>query len=251
LKPTKKLPLICTLIALLIVGLSFFWRKHQADQLAEVSDEVTKLRQVNFANGNKLEDSDIPEKKAPTATEAAANKSSDEQIAAKLSGDDLKNYQTFDAILKSKNDNDPRLDQDLKHQSAAVRNAMIEKYAQLAPEDKNGRGLIAYMISRDAQSAEDLQFMKSVFDQPPCLSLADCKSTGPADPHFSTTNQTTLVYDQKVILFQIEKTLTEHPEYLKDPVKREGFVATLRQAESYGVSSIQQKAQEIRARFGL
>ena len=239
------------MIALLIVGLSFFWRSHQANQITEISDEVTKLRQVNFANGNKLEDSDVPEKKALSAVETEAAKVSDEQIAAKLSGEDLKSYQLFEAILKSKNDNDPRLDQDLKHQSQAVRNAMIEKYTQLAPEDKNERGLIAYMISRDVQSPEDLQFMKSVFDQPPCLSLADCKSTAPADPHFSTLNQTTLIYDQKVVLFQIEKNLTEHPEYLKDPVKREGFVAALRQAESYAVPSIQQKAQEIRSRFGL
>lgn len=170
---------------------------------------------------------------------------------SKLSEPDLKAWKTFESILQTKNDNDSRMDQDLKKLSPEMRKALFEKYNSLPAEDRSDRGLITFLIARDITTPDDLSFLKSVFEESPCLSLADCKTVGPDDPHFSSVNQTTLNYPQLNTLFQLEKTLEAHPEYLKDPEMREKFVATLRQAETFAVPVVQQKAQQIRARFQL
>lgn len=236
---------------MLIAGLFLFERKPSET----VSLKELKPSQVNFSETNKIKEttsgaeSAAAETKSTESSTAVSTKL--ETAISKLQGNDIKVWQTFEEVLKSKNDNDPRLDKDLKHQSPEVRAALYEKYDTIPAEVRNDRGLIAYMIARDFSSAADLQFMKKVFEEPPCLSLADCKTAMPEDAHHSGENQITQNYPQMATLFQLEKNLTERPQILKDPVQREGAIATLRQAESFAVPIVSQKAQQIRARFQL
>lgn len=244
---TKKTTLFFVSGAVLIAGLFLFERKpSDTINIKELQPE-----QLNFAESNKVQpikpiDANI---QATDSSQAVTPKL--ESTISRLKEADLKTWQMIEEIIKSKNDNDPRLDKELKHQSPEVRAALYEKYEAIPNEARNDRGLIAYMIARDFESAADAQFMKKVFEEPPCLSLADCKSTMPEDPHHSGENQITQNYPQMATLFQIEKRLTEHPEVLKDASIREAIASTLRQAESYAVPIVSNKAQQIRTRFGL
>lgn len=172
--------------------------------------------------------------------------------AEHLEKEDKKKWLVFEDILKTKNDNDPRMDRELKKLSPALREALYEKYESMPNEDRSGRGLIAYLVARDLNSIEDIQFIKKVFQEPPCLSLADCKSTATTDnPHHSATDQTTLVYPQLSALYTIEKQLTENSQLLNNAAYRSETVQTLISAESFPVPVVHEKARSIRNKFSL
>jgi hypothetical protein len=83
------------------------------------------------------------------------------------------------------------------------------------------------------------------------LSLADCKTVGPDDPHHSAMNQTTLNYPQLATLYKLESALRSNPEILKNPTERERAVSILSHAESFPVPAVQERALQIRNEFGL
>lgn len=247
---TKKTSILVVFIgALLLAGLFLFSR-----QQTQISSENLKPSQLNFSESNELPTRAVTNS---TATEATSQKAADQPkpsvstAISQLQNDDLKKWHVFESILNSKNDNDPRVDQELKQISPNLKAALIEKYASLPAENRNDRGLISFLIARDLNSVADTDFLKKVFEEPPCLSLADCKTIGSDDPHHSGINQTTLNYPQLAALYQIEKRITEHPEILNNPLLREGLVADLRQAEASPVPAVQQKASQIRSRFQL
>lgn len=214
--------------------------------------EITKPSQLDFSNSNSLSTATESTTSAPVDQTALPPDGS--QILssiAKLEGQNLATWQTFEDILKKRNDNDPRLDTELKSPSPEIRKALYEKYDLIPSEARNDKGLIVFLIARDFNSPEDAQFLKKVFEEPPCLSLADCKTVGPDDAHHAGVDQTTLNYPQLAGLYQLEKRLETHPEILKDPVQRADVVAILRQAEAYQVPKVQAKASQIRSRFQL
>jgi hypothetical protein len=157
----------------------------------------------------------------------------------------------FEEILKSNNDNDPRLDSVLRQLSPETRSALYERYGKLKPEDRDGRGLIVFLIARDLSYASDVEFLAKVYQEQPCLSLGDCKNTGSDDPHFSGVNETTLNYPQFAGLFQLESQLAMRPRLLQNPEFKSQLEYLLKQAESFPVPAIADKAAEIRKRFGL
>lgn len=248
----KKSILIVFIGALLLAGLFLFAR-----QQSQISPENLKPSQLNFSESNELPKTaatrftDATTESGPKATDQNEVPSKVSIALNKLQNEDLKKWQTFESILSSKNDNDPRIDQEFKHISSDLKIALMEKYATIPAESRNDRGLISFLVARDLNSTADTDFLKKVFEEPPCLSLADCKTIGPDDAHHSGINQTTLEYPKMAALYQIEKRLTEHPEILSNPSLREGIVADLRQAEACPVPMIQQKALQIRTRFQL
>ena len=232
--------------ALLIAGLFLFFRSRNHDS----ASATLKPSQLNFTEGNQLPSSSKKTSQAsfePSPTEikspfAHENFSPQEKVQ----------WTIFEDILKTKNDNDPRLDQDLKKISSRFREALYEKYAQLPPEDHSRRGLVVYLIGRDTSSSEDLQFLKKIYQEPPCLSMADCKSssTNP-DPHHSSVDQTTLVYEQLSGLYLIERQISQNPNLLNEASSRSEFIQILAQAESYPVPAVHEKARAIRTKYGL
>lgn len=201
---------------------------------------------MSFSQGNDLPTESAiirPENNPPTPTAVTT--------LPTLNNKDQHIWLVFESVLATKNDSDPRLDTDLKNLSSDIRKALFEKYQALPPEERNNKGLIVFLIARDIQSAQDLEFLNKVYQEGPCLSLENCKQTGSDDPHYSGMNQTTLNYPQLAGLYQIEKQLREKPEILKNPELRNGIVTALKHAENFPVPVVQQKAEQIRTRHGL
>ncbi len=168
-----------------------------------------------------------------------------------LSTEDTQKFKIVEDILKSRNDNDPRIDQDLKKIDPLLKLALQQKYAQLPEENRNQRGLLLYLVTREIYSEKDLAFIKTVYEEPPCMSLSDCRSSSDFDPHMDSVNQVTLDYPQKVGLYQLEKNLGEKPQLLSDPVFKKVAIELLQSAERFPVPSIQKQAQKIRLKYNL
>lgn len=155
-------------------------------------------------------------------------------------------------VLNSKNDNDPRMDAQLRDISSGLKRALENEYERLAPEKKNERGTLVFLISREIKSLEDVDFLKKIYEEEPCLSLEDCKQFPKGrDPHHAGTEEVTLNYQQLVALFQIEKQLAAGSANLHDPRMIQEIKNALEKAKNYGVPRVRNKAQEIIEKFSL
>ncbi|MCX5789369.1 MAG: hypothetical protein NTX64_12800 [Elusimicrobia bacterium] len=122
---------------------------------------------------------------------------------AAVSGRDAAVLRTLDEILRSRNDNDPRLDSGFNDLSPEARRLLRKKYAGLAPELRNERGTIVYLLGKNLSSAEDWAFLRQAAAEPPCLSLADCSKRAPMGPGDAIT----LAYPALVALEQAKDAL--------------------------------------------
>jgi hypothetical protein len=126
-----------------------------------------------------------------------------------------KKIKILEEIFQSKNDNDPRLDQEFNQLSDADKAALEKKYTELKQESRNERGTIVFLIGKTLNSEKDFDFMKKVLSEAPCLSLSDCsRATGPSgdqESHLSDVNKITLEYPQIVAMKSIERYLSSHP----------------------------------------
>jgi hypothetical protein len=168
-----------------------------------------------------------------------------------LSEPELKKWLVFQEIMKSKNDNDPRLDRDLNELTPGLRQALRQKYSQLPPESRNERGLIAYLVARDLRTVEDLDFLKSVFEEAPCLSLENCTVRSNSEAHLSGIDQTSMNYPQLAPLYQLEKQIEKNPERFQDSKMKDHLRALLGQAKQFGVPIVRNKADEISGKLHL
>ncbi len=241
---SKKYLRILILGALPIAGL--FWFLHRPATSSEVA--IEKPSQLNFKKSNELAQPKIASVQSNEVEIAPATEGTQAQS---LTGVDQQKWSVFKNVLETKNDNDPRIDRDLKKLSRPVHQALYEKYDKIPAELRNEKGLVTFLVARDLSSVEDIEFLKKIYEESPCLSLADCKTVGPDETHHSGVNQTTLVYPQMNTLYQIEIQLASHPELLNDPVARTKLTQLLVQAESFPVAAVHDKAAAIRARFGL
>lgn len=232
--------------ALFIAGLFLFFRSEKDSNTAA----ILKPSQLNFTESNQLSSSfqQIEKTSTPEIAPTEAKASTQESFSPQ----EKLQWTVFEDILRNKNDNDPRLDQDLKKISSRFREALYEKYAHLPSEDHSRRGLVVYLIARDISSTEDLQFLKKVYQEAPCLSMADCKSaSSDQDPHHSAIDQTTLVYEQLSVLYLIERQISQNPNLLSNATSRSELIQVLAQAESYPVPAVHEKARAIRTKYGL
>lgn len=129
-----------------------------------------------------------------------------------LSKEDADKLAVVDEILASKNDSDPRLDQMVRDLSPALKAKLRERYHEMAPEDRAGRGLIVFVLGRELKTEEDVAFLTDVLQEPPCLSLDDCSREAPAgavDEHAASTGNVTLVYPQLVAIKSFERALRD------------------------------------------
>lgn len=213
---------------------------------------LLKPSQLDFSQSNQLQEPATISGRvqAETAVNEAAD-STEPAAVTILSETEKKMWLNLEEILKSKNDSDPRV-KDLTNLSADFRKALTNKYASLKMEDRNGRGFIVFLISKDLKSVSDLEFLQKVYQEQPCLSLENCAVTSRDDhPHNSGVDQTTMNYPQLVALYQLDKQLTAKPELINDPAMRAGILATLRQAESFPVPAVHDRAEQIRKKYNL
>lgn len=113
--------------------------------------------------------------------------------------------QVLEDILRSRNDNDPRLDQDFNALSDEAKSLFRKKYRELPPERRNELGTIVYLLGKNLRTAEDWKFLNQVAAEPPCLSLADCSRS-------TDDNAVTLAYPALVALKQAQRVLAETPD---------------------------------------
>ncbi len=217
---------------------------------------VAKPSQLSFVASNYLVAQDLrtsTNRNAETTAILVVSSASSplEDKIKNLKDEDQVHWSIIKDILKSKNDNDPRIDQSLKNLSPALHAVLFEKYQSISAEDFSARGMIVYLIARDLKTSEDVEFLKKVYQESPCLSLADCKSVGADDAHHSSMNQTTLVLAQLEGLYVIEKQLQDQRYLFNNPTYRSGVVQILVQAESYPVAVVREKAQSIRLTYEL
>lgn len=114
---------------------------------------------------------------------------------------------TLEDILSSRNDNDPRLDRDFIGLSEEAKRLFREKYRALAPERRNERGTIVYLLGKNLQTADDWSFLRAVVSEPPCLSLADCSKASPSGGEAG--DDVTLAYPSLVALRQAQRAAEE------------------------------------------
>ncbi|MCM2277134.1 MAG: hypothetical protein NDJ89_03595, partial [Oligoflexia bacterium] len=160
-----------------------------------------------------------------------------------LNSQDSRKFRMLEEILVSRNDNDPRLDRELKGLSPELKAALRAKYQQLPAEDRNGRGTIAFLVGREAAQPEDFEFLGRILSEPACLSLADCTREPPAvaaeELHLEGTTEVTLAYPQLVALKWLE---TDRP--LEGPA-REAALRALESAKRSNNPIVSRKAAEI------
>lgn len=163
----------------------------------------------------------------PAAQESApgglAGKAAPAQ-AGQASAADRQKLIVLNEILAAKNDNDHRLDTDFNDLSPAARQLLQQRYQAIAPEKRNERGTVLYLLGRNMKTAQDVAFMGAVLAEPPCLSLADCgresktASSEHEDDELGVT--TTLAYPSLVVLREFGQALENCPS-LSGPMKAE------------------------------
>ena len=126
--------------------------------------------------------------------------------AAPADGPARAKLRTLEEILASRNDNDPRLDRDFDGLSPEAKRLFRRRYRETAPERRNERGTIVYLLGRNLRSREDWDFIRGVALEPPCLSLADCaKAPAPGTDEEAAGDEVTLAYPSLVALRQARR----------------------------------------------
>lgn len=125
--------------------------------------------------------------------------------------------QILGEVLMSRNDNDPRLDRELKVLAPEARERFRLTYRHMAPEARNQRGTIVFLLGRNLETPEDFAFFRDVLAEAPCLSLSDCskpasrpETQGAHDSeheHRETATATTLNYPSLMALKSLEREL--------------------------------------------
>lgn len=240
------------MVALLLAGLFYFLRPGRSADGGEEAERILKPSEMTFADGNHLPEPGLLASGDPTTESAADVDPLVPYQEVQLQPEDQKKIAVLDEILKSRNDNDPRLDSELKNLSGEVHRALIAKYNSMIPEDRNGRGTIAFLIARDLKSTDDLDFLQKIFQENPCLSMGDCRRVdADGDAHEVGGNETSVNYPQLATLYQLDGQLSRKPELLSDPAFRSRFVALLNEAENFAVPQVHDRAVQIRKKHGL
>ena len=114
---------------------------------------------------------------------------------------------TLEEILRSRNDNDTRLDTDFNALSSEEKASFRRKYGEIPVERRNERGTIVYLLGKNMTDPQDWQFFRDVAGEAPCLSLANCAKppNGEGDPG----DDVTLAYPSLIALKRAQRALEE------------------------------------------
>lgn len=172
------------------------------------------------------------------------------QSAATPVSVDHPQLQILAEIFKSKNDNDPRMDRELKNLSEPVKAALRKQYAETKMELRNERGTIAFLIGRELKegrgSIADVQFLANVLMEKPCMSLLDCSKApsgqSPEEQHLEAIHETTAHYPQLMDLRSLRQSLESGN---LTPEIRASVIASLEEARNSPNPRVVQEAREI------
>ena len=149
-------------------------------------------------------------------------------------------------ILTTKNDNDPRMDTELKNLSSEDKDALVSMYQNLKSESLNDRGTIVFLIGRELNRAEDAEFLKSVLSEEPCLSLENCGVTNSqTDPHMDSVNEVSLNYPQVVALNRMKNFLETQNLENVNPTILSHLADASKIGENSKIGMVQSRSKEI------
>jgi hypothetical protein len=128
--------------------------------------------------------------------------------------EDLAKAATLDSVLASHNDNDPRLDSELKELGEPAKALFVQKYESLPAEKRNALGTIIFLLGRNLRTENDLAFFEKVINST-CRSMENCE----ADPtpgeranlHAEAGMELSLAYPQVMALKGLERVLQDGP----------------------------------------
>lgn len=187
------------IIALLLLIAGLLWRNNFFHQ----QDEVVNAPKAN---------SETP---IATITPTPANTPQEKlETPEVLSEITQKQVSVLKEILASHNDNDPRMDRELKVLSAETKAIFRKIYKDIPAEKRNDRGTIVFLLGRNLSEPEDFDFINEVLNEPRCLSLADCNRievgglSKEHDEHQGGFN-VSLAYPQLVSLHSLANFLKE------------------------------------------
>ena len=218
------------MVAISIAAIFYLYRTKDAEMAQSVSvitnDEQPKEKEV------------MPPSEAKSAVSPPA-----------LSEKTLRSLRVLNEVLASKNDNDPRLDQEFRKLSPELKLALRAKYENLSLEDRNGRGTIVFLLGREISTPEDLEFLHAVLSEPPCLSLSDCaketvESRG-GDEDSSLGVSTTLAYPQLVGLVSLDKLLSKAGANGLEREMRDAAWKIVDAAKGSPIAAVAKRAAEI------
>lgn len=161
-----------------------------------------------------------------------------------LSIAEQKKYDLLLDVLDKKRDNDKNVDTELVQLSVAFHKKLFQLYDDIEIEKRNERGFVAFIISRDIQGAEDIEFLKKIFKESPCLGLSSCQEVETSEPHHSGVNEITLHYPQLMTLQSLEKKIAQ----LSIGNQRNllsGIRSILQEAKNFPVLRVQNKAKDL------
>jgi len=175
-----------------------------------------------------------------------------EVLEASVSAQTQQKLKVLREILATKNDNDPRLDTELRTLSDEAKALFSVQYSAFPPEAHNERGTIVFLLGRNLTKPSDVDFLVRVVGEPACLSMAKCSEPDPPskrdDEHIETAHEVTLVYAQLVALKAAER-------YLKQPQPQpevaEKLRALLEAAKESPQPRVASLAEEILSRTSL
>lgn len=145
-------------------------------------------------------------------------------------------------ILNSKNDNDPRIDTELKVLDNVVKSRLINYYKSLNKEQLNERGTVVFLMGRNLTTPQDLNFLKEVLNEGECLSLSNCTiAEGGSDPHHQGTEATTLAYPQLMALLALDKLLSGNPT----AEQKKWALDQLQESSKSPITLVQRKAENL------
>lgn len=157
-----------------------------------------------------------------------------------------KKIKVLKEILALKNDNDPRLDTELKNLTNEDKDALVQVYKDLKPESLNDKGTIVFLIGRELTRPEDAEFLKNVLSEEPCLSFDNCGITNPeTDPHMDSVNNVTLNYPQVVALNRIKSFIQTQDLQTVNPGILSHLVDATKIGQSSKVNMVKNRSQEI------
>jgi len=127
-----------------------------------------------------------------------------EASVASLPEAEQKKITILNEILLSKNDNDLRMDTELRDFTPAAKRVLEKRYSGTAPEKRNERGTYVFLMGREIKDGADVEFFKSVLMEKPCLSLENCdrapEGQSGEEEHLGAINETTSNYPQLVAI---------------------------------------------------
>jgi len=208
---------------LLIAGaVAVYAHTHFSHETTALPDEVIKVS-PHEAGGltSKIENHQVRD--GGDVTKSNSKSGDGESVSEnQRAREDFKKIELLKEILQSKNDNDPRLDTDLKVLSEGTKSLMREQYKQMRAESFNEKGTVVFLLGRNLNSVDDFTFLSQVLSEPPCQSMEDCTRSSPPTQgeavHEESVNSVTMSYPQIVSLRAIEHFLIKN-RTIDNPLK--------------------------------